>query len=539
MVKKIIAAILLFIFAILVISSMRVHSGTADEIAHHIPVGVILWEKGDFKMDTSQPPLARYIMALPVILFLKPNLPADKAVWRIEDRSIFGKDFFFKYNQNSRQILFWARLAILLVGIFGAVVVFIWAKSLYGLNSGILALFFYCFSVETIAHSGLATTDMTSACFILLSLYSFWRFLNKPSGLNLILAAIALGLAQLSKYTAVILYLFYAVFIFTRRKEGVTLRILGLFLLSLVVVWAGYGFSFTPLLKYTLRSQEKLELITAALVGLQGITHSRLEYLLFNLSVPLGEHLLGVLGVARHSHLGHGMFFLGEYSSFGSKIYFAVSLFIKTQIPLLIFFLMGLRSGSKDKFVKKTTIYIACAIAVFFIAASFSKLKLGHRYILMIYPLIFIIAGKSAEWFKVKGLRLWLIITLAWYALAAILVWPNYLSYFNEFIGGPDNGWKYLRDSNIDWGQNLPQLAGYIRDHNIQEVTLEYFGQDEPSIYGITYRKFEKEEYNYPKNKIYAISVNHLEGVEWAKNTKPTSKAGYSIFIYDLRKKNK
>jgi len=535
MVKNLIAAILLVVFVILTVSGMRMHSGTCDEIAHHIPVGVVLWKKGDFKMDTSQPPLARYIMALPVVLFLKPNLPADKAVWRIEDRSVFGKDFFFKYNQNPRQIIFLARLAILLVGIFTAAIVFIWAKSLFGLNSGLLALFFYCFSVETIAHTGLATTDITSACFILLSLYSFWRFLNKPSGLNIVFAAVALGLAQLSKYTAIILYLFYAVFIFTRRKEGVSLKILGLFLISLLIVWSGYGFSFAPLLKDTLRPLEKTQLIAAGLTKIPGITYSRLEYLLFNLPVPLGEHLLGVLGVARHGQLSSGTFFLGKYSGLNNRMYFAVSFLIKTQIPLLIFFLLGLRSGLKDKATRKTIVYIFCFIALFFIAASFSKLKLGHRYILPIYPLIFMIAAKSAEWFKIKKIKPWLTATLAWYGLSAVLIWPNHLSYFNELIGGPDNGWKYLRDSNIDWGQDLPQLKAYLEKNNISEIALEYFGQDDPGVYGINYKNFTKKEYNVPEHKIYAISAQYLENIKWAKNIRPVAKAGYSIFIYEKK----
>ena len=535
MAKKLIVAALLLIFIILVISSMRRHSGTCDEIAHHIPVGVILWEKGDLKMDTSQPPLSRYIMAMPVVLFLKPNLPDDKAVWRTEDRSVFGKDFFFKYNQNSQQILFWARLAILLVGIFGAFILFAWAKSLYGLNSALLALFFYCFSVETIAHSGLATTDMASACFILFSLYSFWRFLNKPHWFNLILAAIALGLAQLSKYTAVILYIFYAAFIFTKKEERISLKIFFLFLISFLKIWAGYGFSFSPLLKDALRSPEKIQLIANVLTKIPGISYSRLEYLLFNLPVPLGEHLLGVLGVVRHGQLGHGTYFLGVHSGFGSKFYFLVSFLIKTQLPLLAFFLMGAYSGLKDKLTQKSTGYILSAAAIFFIMASLSNLKLGHRYILLIYPLIFIIAGKSAEWFRVKNLRLWLAVTLAWYALAAILVWPNHLSYFNESIGGPDNGWKYLRDSNIDWGQDLPQLAAYLRKNNLREITLDYFGQDKPEVYGIQWLPLSEAEKFQPQKKVYAISVNLIDGPGWAKNIKPTAKAGKSIFIYDLR----
>jgi len=44
-----------------------------------------------------------------------------------------------------------------------------------------------------------------------------------------------------------------------------------------------------------------------------------------------------------------------------------------------------------------------------------------------------------------------LLTALAWLAIANAWTFPHYLSYFNEAIGGPSQGWHYFADSNIDW----------------------------------------------------------------------------------------
>ena len=103
-------------------------------------------------------------------------------------------------------------------------------------------------------------------------------------------------------------------------------------------------------------------------------------------------------------------------------------------------------------------------------------------------------------------------------------------------VGGSKNGYKILRDSNVAWGQDLPALSSYMRDNNVGEVVLDYFGQADPAVYGVRYRKFQTEELKRPKDAVYAVSAQNLEGIYWTKDFKPTIIAGSSIFIYDLTK---
>ena len=119
--------------------------------------------------------------------------------------------------------------------------------------------------------------------------------------------------------------------------------------------------------------------------------------------------------------------------------------------------------------------------------------------------------------------------------MSSIYIWPDYLSYFNEIIGGPSHGWKYLRDSDLDWGQDLPALKSYMKKNNMEEIELLYYGEGLPSAYNIIHKDITAENKVMPKKNVYAVSVTSLESVQWAVQYKPTVKLGYSIFIYDLR----
>ena len=124
---------------------------------------------------------------------------------------------------------------------------------------------------------------------------------------------------------------------------------------------------------------------------------------------------------------------------------------------------------------------------------------------------------------------------MAWYIFYGLWIWPDFLSYFNETIGGPKNGYKYLRDSNIDWGQDLPALAKYMKRKGMDKVKLYYFGTAKPEYYDIDWIPISKQEMDKPGRNVYAVSVHFLDRVRWTKYYKPADRIGYSIFIYDMK----
>ena len=193
---------------------------------------------------------------------------------------------------------------------------------------------------------------------------------------------------------------------------------------------------------------------------------------------------------------------------------------------------MGILVSIKNRF-KKNDLYVLGCIFIFFLTASLSNLQLGLRYILPIYPLVFIVASRGLV--SISPKRVLIYILLAWYVLSSLLIWPDYLSYFNEFVGGPRNGYKYLRDSNIDWGQDLPALSRYMTSNDIEKVKLFYFGTADPAQYDIQYEQLSGEEMKVPLNDVYAISLHRIDAVEWTRNNEPEAVVGGSIFVYDFR----
>jgi len=536
-------ALLLLIFACLSISGMMQKSGTCDEIAHHIAVGYSYFKTFDFRLNPYNPPLPRYIMAFP-LNFMTLKSSFNDVNWQEADAPKFSHKFFFEYNRDKfRAILFLSRLMIVFVGIFAGFLVYKMAFAFYGGRAGLFALFIFCFTPEVIAQSSLATTDMTFACFSLLSIFSFWKFSKNPAPKNILFASISLGLAQLAKYTALLLYpaFLFLIFIEYFKKPAPVKRIFSktilVFVLSVIVIWAGYGFNMKSFLSQTINQEKKINFTQKTISHfVPDWNRQRTERLLRDVKLPLTTYITGIFGVAEHTKEGHNTFFWGSWSQHGNRWYYFMAFLIKTSLPMLALFCFSLFS-LRRKPLSRDELYIVIPGILIFAAASFSKLQIGTRYILPVYLLgcIFISRLMASRLSLVKRAMAFLL--GAWIVIVALLTWPNYLSYFNKFVGGPDNGWKYLRDSNLDWGQDLPALAKYVKKNKINEITLLYFGEDNPEFYGINYKKITKAEMEVPKKAIYAISAQFIDSINWAKAYKPTAKAGCSIFIYDLSQK--
>ena len=131
-------------------------------------------------------------------------------------------------------------------------------------------------------------------------------------------------------------------------------------------------------------------------------------------------------------------------------------------------------------------------------------------------------------------------------------IFPHYLAYFNGLVGGPGEGYRYLSDSNLDWGQDLEGLKRYMDKEGLPMVYLSYFGNPPPSAYGIRYQFVPARGHLAPPppdvmpddmtREVLAISVLSLQAVHfqdknlyrWLYRRRPVAKIGYSIFLYDL-----
>jgi len=181
--------------------------------------------------------------------------------------------------------------------------------------------------------------------------------------------------------------------------------------------------------------------------------------------------------------------------------------------------------------------------------------QIGIRHIMPIYPFMTVLAGAIVPWAGRRRLfRPAAALGLLLYAASVLLCAPYFLAYFNAAVGGARNGYHWLIDSNLDWGQSLPQLAGYLKARKVDGIYLAYFGTADPHYYGIRYipvgcitnlnerRTGDSLDMRQAETRLLAISATNLQATYYAdKETfsyfrarTPVAVLGQAIFVYDI-----
>jgi len=241
-------------------------------------------------------------------------------------------------------------------------------------------------------------------------------------------------------------------------------------------------------------------------------------------------------------------------------------------------FLRSLAMTTKKYF---TEFALLLFLAIYWYTSVTSNLNIGVRHILPTFPIIYLlISGQISKWlclpggpflekvkltpkkllisikmtfkayFKLCFKYLILIILLFWYGFSVINLYPYFLTYFNEFAGGPNNGYRFVTDSNLDWGQDLKRLAQFAEQNKIQTIYVDYFGGDDLQYrLGEKYQTWwgERDPQELPANSWLAVSASFLQGgrgvttkgyqqktgfYNWLNQYEPVTVIGNSIFVY-------
>jgi hypothetical protein len=355
----------------------------------------------------------------------------------------------------------------------------------------------------------------------------------------------ALGLALLSKFSALMLIPIIPFVLggdWLKKaddSEGLSFinRLVGLFsvfAVAAIVVWAGYGFQvITPFMPHWLKPEagrlisEKPFWAAVDMLAGRGVR------------VPVYSYVLGIYTQLAAARGWKDNFLFGHISSGGWWYFYWAAFLIKTPLPFIAclgaaIFMKGAGGRSRDE---RFLLLSIAPMIVFFSLPT--RINIGLRYILPLCPLFFIFTGKAA---RVES-RKWkwtLALLCLWYAGAAGWVYPHYLAYFNELVGGPANGYKYLVDSNLDWGQGLGDLSQYLKEEGIRNARIKYFG---PSgvmeHYGLRNADLNDCE---PSAGVWVVSATYLQNLyltnrhchDWLRGLRPKKIIGYSIFIYEV-----
>jgi len=531
--------------------SMRNDSMTADE-GVHIGAGYTYLTRGDFRFDPEHPPLIKEITATP-LLFMRLNLPDQgERLWQEAENFYFdswvqarefGNSLIYKSGNNAGKILFFARLPMLLLYLVLSLFVFLWAKKLFGLKAGFIAMILTAFCPNLMAHGRLANTDLGLALFFIVAVYFWGECLKNPSSKRALFAGLFLGLALSTKYTAIILPLVFVILavirIYQTKKWQIILFCLMSLVVSYLVIWATYCFSLyrMPLTENIAAAISNVNLNTNIP---QGIANNPIAAKFTHLLIP-AYYFKGLIMVLIHAAHGHSSYLLGELSKTGWWYYFPIAFVIKTPTAVLLLLIVAIfsfrRFPVKDKFDE---ILLILPPIIFFAFAMLSKANLGLRHVLLIYPFIYIYISRLSNVFNLKNIwpKIALTTALVWFLAANLFIYPSYLAYFNELIGGPKNGPKYLSDSNIDWSADVKRLSQYLKKQNIEQVYLDYFWDKEAlDYYEINYVSLSPEDKNVSGYLVLSVVSLQSGRYNWLKNYQPIERIGYSTYVYHIEKK--
>lgn len=154
---------------------------------------------------------------------------------------------------------------------------------------------------------------------------------------------------------------------------------------------------------------------------------------------------------------------MGEHRTTGWSYYFPIAIGAKTPIPLLILALGGLMFVGKAH--RALAVMVFGAVVYLAVFCLLVKVNIGVRHVLPIYPVLIILAAVAAHrLLELPGRagHVLVIVLLAWYAAEAVRIYPNYEQYFNQLAGGPENGWRVLGNSNVQWGQDEELIRKWV-----------------------------------------------------------------------------
>jgi hypothetical protein len=497
----------------------------------------------------------------------------------------------------------------------GGYIVYQWSRELHGDLAGLVGLALWSFCPNVIANSQTVTAEISAMTAGVAATYCFWRYMKQPTLRRALLAGTLLGLAQLTKFSLLILYPTWALLWLiwkiicgnlsnaagdsrqnqsdpppARRQvpssvSDRTQLLHGLTIVgaSVLVLNAGYGFegTFTRLGEFEFVSRT-LTTPTDSLPDNEGVVQIREPSInrfrggrLHYLPVPLPyNYLLGIDSQKQDFEARFYSYLRGELRREGWWYYYLYAFAIKTPIGTLLLCavasILTLRNAGNYA-LTQFTLWVPVTLHLVLVS---SQTGFNHhlRYALPVLPYIFVWTSKVANLSQAMSPTSRIVlpglcaVCVLWNVSECIRVFPHHLSYFNQFVGGPDRGHLHLLDSNIDWGQDLFALKRWLANHpDAAPINIAYYGMVDPAILDISYKlppfgPSPSPEINQilfdeigPKPGWYAVSVNLVHGLpylipdgrggvrecvphiyDYFRHFEPTAKAGYSIFIFRI-----
>jgi hypothetical protein len=540
-------------------------SGWCNDESAHIPAGLYHLETSRMDAYRVNPPLPRLIGAIP-LLFDCPQLE-----WyafddlRQRNEYHLANDWISKNTSAVPRQLRLARFFMVGFFVLGAWASFHWAHDLYGASAGYLALALWSLSPDVLTFAATVAPDLPAAATGLFAGYQFWCWLNRDEPKVPWHVGCAVALAILSKFSWLFLLVLLPILTFCRelfangstapvppirgaRKTKLALvrvsKLCFSFLLTWLVINSFYGFEGTGTLLGDYR------FLSRSLAGNavdEGVTGNRFaDDWRGSLPVLLPKEMLQGIDYLRWEfERGYPCYLRGEWKDRGWWYFYVYAMGVK--IPLGYWLLVmiavitwlwdlrkrGLRNGE----------WLPLLMAILFVVQISSQTGFTHhvRYVLPAYGFLFVFASRV-----MRVLPKRFAICLAVLSLSGVIMFhalhPGLAhTFFNPLAGGPNQGWRHLGLSNVDWGQSSFRMAQWVKDHPQQRPMTVLFASipGDPSrlLEGMDQVTFTVESTNNrPRDGWYLLSSQAITntGNEYFQRANPYAQPYPDMLLFHV-----
>ena len=536
------AAVLVCAYLLQVWCGMLNKSATYDEQVY-VLAGYTYLDTGVYSLKQDAPPLIpllagvslkaydRWVKEIRLAPEIVDELPRIKALWAdgdFESTKEYDLANQFFADNNSLRIMQVARLPIGMLGAFLCIIFFLYARLLFGDKIGLLGLLLFVCDPNLVGHARVVSADLGLAAFFLAAHYFHLRCLMDHSKKHLIALALVVGFCVCTKLSGLLV-------------------LISLFLMTVFVLILPPKALMEPgELNKNFRTRN-FRLAMFAVPCLVFACYLMLSLVYLDWKAPSIFYQATKL-IYTNVPEKYESYLWGEYQT---KFwhYYPVAVILKSTVALVVLSIGGVVFFKSKREFSRTLLFVP--LIVIFLVSSFDAINIGLRRVLLAIPFLHLLstgfifyAWKSVSTWMCWPSRGLVLAGTAWTLFVAFTVFPNHLSFFSAAVGGSSQGYRYLAESNLSWGQNLPALKSYLDEQAIERVVFHYYGGDDPACYGIEREKFNVYHLYWPIQKVYVMSAHSLiqfrknkdEGSDWFERFEPDSVVEDTLFVYDLRK---
>lgn len=506
-----------------------------DEL-HFWGLGSYLWSAGRFDVPgvAIHPPLSYYLNSLPLVgarvpreVFASQPPGSDPATLLLADvdrgnllLARLGFDAFLK-----------SRFVFVLVYCLLGVVVFLWSRHWWGDPAGLFSLALCLLCPNLMAHGYLVTTDLLVATLLFTTCYALVRSLERPGLGWLGLFLVCFALAPTAKLTGLLVGPLAAVMVAGWALTHASPEI--------VVPGAGRRVT-TPRWFLLYWAVIGVVAVAALYLALVLVYQGDLRLRCFRLNLEL---------MTRYVARGHAVFLDGRTSRHGFPAYYLLALGYKTSLAVLGAIVLAALVRTRAS-VRQWLALVGLAAFVL-CAATLSRYTLGLRFVLVVFPLLYVAAGRLAVGLQGGGRPEWLRRVLCACTILACLaeqavVYPYPRAYVNRaLVRRP--AYEALADTDLDWGEGLIALRRFIDSRKLGPVALSYHGSADPRLFGIQTTFYENPSLRIvapgprPQRGLFFVSSTNLSGLYSSsdpyaglRRQEPLALVGGTIYLYDL-----